>query len=321
MVALVLVAAITNDRRQAYGGSGAPGLSQRTKPATPKDAQRVIDTVARGAAPAAQRAALNRYLRGRGIPASLIGTVMRSSRDGIGLVPSRNGGGARIGGRGLVPAGQSWPRSPDGHALTFVALIDFAKLPHLAPLPRAGRLALYYNFSLDDPHWLDPVAAARAYYLPPGAPSASPKPPDESNSIAEIALRGRLMSFAGDAAEIVESTTDEPVRKKLIDAMNDMHTNDLQPTHLLGSSFNVQGSPIAELLYDLSGKDVDVRPDSRAKYTRVERRDARRWVLLAQIEEQGDFIIADGGVLYYAIPRRDLAQRRFDRVAVIMQSH
>ena len=30
---------------------------------------------------------------------------------------------------------------------------------------------------------------------------------------------------------------------------------------------------------------------------------------------------ADGGVLYYAIPRRDLAARRFDRVAVIMQSH
>jgi len=47
----------------------------------------------------------------------------------------------------------------------------------------------------------------------------------------------------------------------------------------------------------------------------------RRWVLLAQIEEQANMTFADGGVLYYAIPRRDLAVRRFDRVAVIMQSH
>jgi uncharacterized protein YwqG len=57
------------------------------------------------------------------------------------------------------------------------------------------------------------------------------------------------------------------------------------------------------------------------RYSKAERRDPRRWVLLAQIEEQGDLAFADAGVLYYAIPRRDLAARGFDRVVVILRSH
>lgn len=47
--------------------------------------------------------------------------------------------------------------------------------------------------------------------------------------------------------------------------------------------------------YAISAKADHVRPDSVAKYTKAERLDRRRRVLLAQIEEMGDFAIARGG--------------------------
>jgi hypothetical protein len=45
------------------------------------------------------------------------------------------------------------------------------------------------------------------------------------------------------------------------------------------------------------------------------------WLLLAQIEEEPTMCFADGGALYYLIPAQDLTDRRFDRTAVILQSH
>jgi hypothetical protein len=269
------------------------------EPPPPRDAKRVVDTVAGGAPPAAQRAALKRYLAARHIRPTSIAAIMRHSRDGVGLVASKTATGTRIGGSGLVPAGQGWPRSRAGYPLDFIPLIDFAQLPHLDPLPRAGRLALYYASNPDDPQFLDPLTGGRAYYFPPGAPTASPKAPSDTYPIAAFHLRGRVMSFSGDSEQVVEDTKGDPAQQRLIDAMNDVTTADLQPSHLLGTPFAVQGPPLDEL----------------------ERRDPRRWVLLAEIDGEGGLTIADGGSLYYAIPRRDLATGRFDRVAVIMQSH
>jgi hypothetical protein len=319
VVALFCYLVATNGNRGSM-----PNLPASPRPAPTagirKDAQLVVDAVAGGASPAAQRDALKRYLTGRGIPAASIAAIMRHSRDGVGLVVSQRATGTRIGGSGLVPAGRDWPRTAAGYPLDFIALIDFAKLPHVAPLPRAGRVALYYGANPDDPQFLDPVASARAYYFTPGAPTAAPKAPSDTYPIAATHLRGRLMSFSGDAAQVVEDTDGQPAQDKLIDAMNDVMTGELQPSHVLGAPFAIQGPPLDELVYDLSGANKDV-PVSARRYSKAERRDPRRWVLLAQIEEQGDLTVADGGVLYYAIPRRDLAVRRFDRVAVIMQSH
>lgn len=44
-------------------------------------------------------------------------------------------------------------------------------------------------------------------------------------------------------------------------------------------------------------------------------------MLLAQINEDDDLVIADGGVLHFVILRRDLEQGRFDRVVGMMESH
>lgn len=287
---------------------------------TPSDAKRVVETVVGGAPPISQRSALKRYLAARGIPASAVAAIMRHSRDGVGLVASKSPTGTRVGGAGLVPAGQGWPRSAAGYPLDFIAVVDFAQLPHLDPLPRRGRLALYYAGNPDDPQFADPVAAARAFYFPPGAPTASPKAPTDTYPIAPTYLRGKLMSFSGDSEQVVEDTSGD-AQDELIDAMNDVTTEALQPSHLLGTSFAVQGPPLDELASHLGGTSGQVSPASASKYSKAERRDPRRWVLLAEIQEEGELTIADGGVLYYAIPRRDLAAGRFDRVAVIMQSH
>lgn len=306
--------------------TGGDGPSPQKPPAAraepsqapvPNDARRVIDRTVGGASPAAQRAELRRYLFARGIPAASVAAVMRHSRDGIGLAVSRSATGTRIGGPGVVPAGQDWPRSAGGYALDFIALIDFAQLPRVGPLPRAGRLALYFGANPDDPQFLDPLASAHAYYLPPGAPTASPRAPRDTFPVAATYLRGRPMSFSGDAEQVVADAERGPAREKLIDAMNDVTTRALQPSHLLGTPFAVQGPPLEELVHHLRSANGA----AAAGYSRAERRDPRRWLLLAQIEEEGELTIADGGVLYYAIPRRDLAAGRFDRVAAIMQSH
>ena len=318
---LVYLVATRPDGPSQFARSGAPAAPAPAPARLPPDAVRVVAGVTAGAPPAAQRARLRRYLTARGVPAATIRAVMRHSRDGIGLVAAKGATATRVGGAGVVPAGVDWPRTPAGYPLDFIALIDFAQLPHVGPLPRAGRLALYYGGNPEDPLFGDPVASARAYYLAPGAPTASPKPPRETYPIAPSHLRGRAMSFAGDAEQVVESVATPAVRARLIKAMNDVTTAELQPSHLLGTPLAIQGPPLEELVHALGAPTGGVLPALRARYSRAQRRDPRQWLLLAQIEEQGGLTIADGGVLYYAIPRRDLAARRFDRVAVVMQSH
>jgi len=222
---------------------------------------------------------------------------------------------------GSVPAGAQWPRSPDGYALSFVALIDLATLPHLDPLPRAGRLGLYWNGNPDDEHSADPVAAARVFYFAPGTPTESLEAPTETYPSGATYLRGKIMSFSGDPQQVVDAVTDPPAKKALIDAMNDISTPEVRPTHLLGAPFEIQGPILKELVYYLSTDTRYVSADSLARYSEAERHDPRQWVLLAQVEEQPDMILGDGGALYYLIPRIDLERQRFDRIAVIMQSH
>ena len=172
---------------------------------------------------------------------------MRRTRDGVGLVESKRVTGTRIGGAGLVPAGRPWPRTAAGYPLDFIALIDFAKLPHIDPLPRAGRLALYYGGNPDDPQFLDPAAAA-ARTTSRRAHRRLAEGPPRSYPFAATHLRGRLMSFSGDAQQVVDDTNGDPAQDKLIDAMNDvMSARGMQPSHVLGAPFAIQGPPLEEL--------------------------------------------------------------------------
>ena len=55
---------------------------------------------------------------------------------------------------------------------------------------------------------------------------------------------------------------------------------------------------------------------SRDRFTAAER-DAGEWVLLAQLNQQDDFVIDGGGSLFFVILEQDLEARRFDRVVGI----
>ena len=103
-------------------------------------------------------------------------------------------------------------------------------------------------------------------------------------------------------------------------AMNELRGRGIDSHHLLGAPVEIQG-PVLERMPDLFDADNEaLAPESRARCMPAERASADEWMLLAQIEEQDDLVTADGGVLYFIIPRTDLEARRFDRVIGIIDS-
>lgn len=52
---------------------------------------------------------------------------------------------SKVGGQPYLPKAMTWPTTPDGHALFFLAQINFAELPALAPFPSKGIVQFYIN--------------------------------------------------------------------------------------------------------------------------------------------------------------------------------
>lgn len=299
----------------------SPPPVQRPKEKPPgADAVAVRRLALDGAPLPKQRAALRKFLRARGVSEAGVASTFAHMVNGITLESGApKGARTRIGGKGLVPAGSSWPENRHGTPLQLVAMLDLAELPRVGDLPRAGRLALYYNGDFD--HFtMDPLETGRVLYLPPGTRATELAPPEEDFAVAAKPRRGIAVPIAGESGNAVESLP-KAQQKPLYDAMNELSdTGIYRESHVLGASLDVQGPALEELEYALGPKSDYMSEANRARFTPAERsRD--QWVLLAQIEEENDMIFADGGVLYYAILRDDLKRRRFDRVAVVMQSH
>lgn len=52
---------------------------------------------------------------------------------------------SKFGGLAYVPKGEVYPSDPDGNPLYFLAQINFAEVPHLAPFPQVGLLQFYIS--------------------------------------------------------------------------------------------------------------------------------------------------------------------------------
>lgn len=52
---------------------------------------------------------------------------------------------SKVGGLPYLPKGTDWPTAPDGSALAFLAQLNFADMPRLAPFPERGILQFYIN--------------------------------------------------------------------------------------------------------------------------------------------------------------------------------
>ena len=267
-----------------------------------------------------QRQALTRALRERGVGPATVAHLMEYVRDGIVLRRADDEGRSRIGGHGLLPAGEKWPHDPNGNPLTFIAAIDLAELPPVEPLPADGTLLFYWDFVFYELAEIDFVAATRVYWTPAGHMLREDRPPGDAavRELETLSVRGVAMPVAGEPRKVDRKIAGAPDRQALLDAMNDLAPT-LYGHQLLGSSRDIQGPVLDEIPYWFEA----TRPETRALFG-DEERTGDGWILLAQIEEDlnvPSLVIGDGGNLYFVMPEADLRARRFDRVMGIMQCH
>ena len=101
--------------------------------------------------------------------------------------------------------------------------------------------------------------------------------------------------------------------------MDKLKGQGLYPHHVLGSPIEAR-RPVLNGMPGFFNPTLGYLSEaSRERFTPAER-EAGQWVLLAQFDQQGDFVLADGGALYFVILRQDLEAQRFDRVIGIMDS-
>jgi hypothetical protein len=285
----------------------------------------LLDMALAGEALDAQRAALMRGLRERGVGEDALARVMAHVRDGIGLSGDMAAGRTRLGGPGVLPQGVSWPTLPgfsDWH-LGFLMEIVLEELPRLAPLPPSGRLLIYQDmemFGLQN----DSLETTRVLYVADGEPTITCDPPERTVwSLAGKRLGARAMPIAGEPALTVESLAVAD-RDVVIDAMNDLVPAQWEARKhwLLGSALEIQES----LPEAIQGEIAALAPAQRGLFS-SELQGGQGWRLLAQIHEDYDaeigldFGIADGGALFICVPEADLLAMRFDRVIGFAQSH
>ena len=324
VAAIALVALAMQNRgrtpRPPVPAAAAP-VAKSAEPVPVEKAEPLADLARRGASPAKQRRALRRFLRSSGVGRASIASVLRHTRDGISLWPGGADATSRIGGTPVLPRGEQWPTSASGNPFTFVAAFDLGDLPQLDPLPREGTLALYWNFGWMDEGGgdMDYVASTRAYLVEPGE-ETHPAAPRQSAPIAAQPLRGTRAALAGDPFLVADEVEGHGDRERLSAAMDALMEAGLYTHRLLGAPNEIQGPVLRDMRFYFDPKRGYLSGASRERFTPAEREHGD-WVLLAQLEETEDFVIADGGVLHFVILRSDLEAGRFDRVVGMMESH
>jgi hypothetical protein len=272
-----------------------------------------------GASLPLQRHALRKALHQRGVSEYSSAVVMRHVHDGIALMEAGPEVRSRLGGKGRLPPGASWPtlESDEWH-LAFLAEIALSELPDLDPLPRDGTLLIYQETET----WScerNPLVATRVMYVPEGLGLATVAEPEQTVfPLKPKPVRGVAMPIPGESAMVVEALELVPDRELVIETMNELMTESSGEHWLLGGSLDVEGPARLDVPYALR----EISAEQRARFTDAEL-EGEGWVLLAQINEDNtaDIRIGDGGAFYLFIPEDDLRQRLFDRVVGLMQCH
>ncbi|MEU3894797.1 DUF1963 domain-containing protein [Streptomyces sp. NPDC045251] len=255
----------------------------------------------------------------RGVPApdvdrwlGLARPMLRTAPDVSGPVVGRLGGPLMLPPDLPTPGdryGSAGEEYEDHHQL--ILTLDFSAVPDGAtdlPLPPDGTLLLFVNADLE------PWPAGGAVYVPAGAPveerESSPDyeiyeydSPEELD--AELRGAGELRLAPGVSLPSTppddETLARHPHAETLRDVWSDQ-TDGGGDWQLGGhaANFDDYGDPVPASAAPETG-DQDTDPDD--------------WVLLAQ------WVGFPMSILYWTIPRQDLAARRFDRVTVQMHSN
>lgn len=247
-------------------------------------------------------------------------------RPGARLSTTEDGRAGQLGGNPSLPPDAEWPVWPGHGPLTFVASVNCAELPGLdIPLPEDGTLLFFFfDGQLDDGEALvfydDPesMAGARVLYVPAGVAVEERPSPEGITPYPRLAISASTLAttqhrkkelareflLAGGASEAEASAgADEFERIAKLAAK--------APWHQIGGFASpVQGPvelEVAKAVLGVPWGDPQLEVE------------ATRWVLLAQVDSQGDMMWGDSGALYWLIRPDDLAARRFDRAMFTWQ--
>jgi hypothetical protein len=307
------------DRRRGYGAAMGfldrfRGSSQAATEPDPGAFARLRELALAGAPLDEQRAALAAGLRAHGVSEAAVPAVLAHARDGVRLLERepRATHAVRVGGPAQLPPDTAWPVDPDGEPFTFIARIDLAAIPHLAPLPDGGTLLIYWSERAFEWEHRDLRAATRVFYLEPGVAPVAAEPPAGAHVPAGVPLLGVVTPILGNRERHEVPDADEEALYLADDALNQVFVGH----QLLGTSRDIQGPVLDEVGYWFDRGSPEAKQDYDAAELAGE-----GWILLAQFGETDDLVFGDVAELYLVIPSADLAARRFDRAVGIMQSH
>lgn len=252
-------------------------------------------------------------------------------------------GGTRFGGVPDVPADFLWPTFETNtydddtvkhRPLSFLAQFncaEFAGLDREGLLPQTGLLSFFYE--LDAQRWgFDPKdsGCARVYWFADTsalAPAAFPESLDADFRLPMLSISAESaysLPDWSDFARIEPHTTCAQWETMLADA--DGKAPDAC-SRLLGWPNIIQNNMTLECALVTQGHYLGGLWDtvSEAEKAEAASRSVNEWRLLFQLDtvEQDDFelMFGDCGSIYFYIRKADLAERRFDRVWLILQCY
>lgn len=237
-----------------------------------------------------------------------------------------------LGGTPALPPGVTWDGDP-----AFVASIDLGALPPHSldtGLPRDGQLLLFADDVIMSALMEDgPPDFPQALYVPAGTEmtpwdeSAAGEDYDEAEVIERRPLYAKTVwDCEGDGYD--DEIPEEAIReyRSLAGHLDPLLLGVDGADLKLGGLAEAQQNPVAEDLVRRIRKRKARRADGgRAPHPReyelclpTDEEEAAAWAPLVQANQSGVFDQGDGA-FYWAIPRVDLAQSRFDRTEVMFQ--
>lgn len=263
----------------------------------------------------------NRNSEAAGAWRAALARMRRAVRPTLLLVPARDPGFSKIGGKPNLPSQTPWPTGDLGPRI-FVAQIDLAAFqPHvqLDWLPSEGRL---YAFFDDERNGCPDVVRILYALEPPGPPAEPPQPAPDKWRFEE--RRVGFMKFNSvpslDWLEVDYATLGDHAEDEAGGTFEDCDLGEEIEHRIGGYPAEIQGGQMAiECEYMRRGLTRDYNDDVPDAI----RRAAREWRLLLQIDSDPALNMNwwDGGRLYVFVRARDALRGDFSKTVTITQTH
>ena len=224
-------------------------------------------------------------------------------------------GTSKLGGSPDLPASFAWPANEIDFLLQ-INLADIRNYELQGLLPSEGMLTFFYD--MDNEPWgmdADDRDGFCVVYTPANIPLEPREVPEPEYAPGDCPIRFHPLltlphceSFAYESliASLELTEKEDNAAADFPDEFEKSQFPSEEPSnhHLLGHAANIQNDMAPEVCNLLGGN-------------------ADEWMLLLQFDSDRTpkMMWADGGKLYYWIRKQDLADRKFDRIWVFLQSH